>query len=213
MACDMEMKEDAYGLLSNSQDTNRQTTSSMLDQDAINFADNVMACDIEMKEDACGLLFQQPGHQPLSGRPHWTKAVKDAGTSSSISEFIELAVISHVMVGGGVQCEALFSHLKFVKDDLLFTRTALCKLLARRSGFQRFQRSFPKRTRGNMFPTRTPFQQARILETSSVKQTSSLAEDEKGGGRERRIIKIPKSEMCEIGIGTPVCSVAGNYDR
>eukprot|EP00798_Chlamydomonas_sp_ICE-L_P022153 gene22153-29215_t len=48
----------------------------------------------------------------------WTEAAKDAGTSSSISEFIELALISHVMVGGCVQCETLFSHLKFVKDDL-----------------------------------------------------------------------------------------------
>eukprot|EP00798_Chlamydomonas_sp_ICE-L_P004928 gene4929-34699_t len=39
-----------------SKDTNMKTTPSVLDQDAINFTDNVMASDMEMEEDACGLL-------------------------------------------------------------------------------------------------------------------------------------------------------------
>eukprot|EP00798_Chlamydomonas_sp_ICE-L_P004924 gene4924-34695_t len=39
-----------------SKDTNMKTTPSVLDQDAINFADNVMACDMELEEDACELL-------------------------------------------------------------------------------------------------------------------------------------------------------------
>eukprot|EP00798_Chlamydomonas_sp_ICE-L_P004921 gene4921-34691_t len=39
-----------------SEDNNRKTMPSLLDQDAINFADNIMVCDKDMEEDACGLL-------------------------------------------------------------------------------------------------------------------------------------------------------------
>eukprot|EP00798_Chlamydomonas_sp_ICE-L_P026936 gene26935-4557_t len=78
---------------------------------------NQKAVFSEAKADGKKRLNQLKNKGHSASANLWTEAAKDAGTSSSISEFIELAVISHVMVGGGVQCKTLFSHLKFVKDD------------------------------------------------------------------------------------------------